>query len=210
MILLMCLMVEVARAGMFSIPSPLIVPTVDKKISSGRRDLSSIDVCTVETCGFDGASFEKVKRLRQSFDANDPEIVMYWSFVGEDKVSTRSPPYAHAHSHTYTTQIRIAVDATNVDGWFSIGMSANGGMMGADLWRLMEDENGVLVLSDMFVDDWVTPVLDTVQNVELLTAQQTASGRTSFSFERKLITCDGGANRVNHEGHVRLLRIATQ
>ena len=71
--------------------------------------------------------------------------------------------------------------------------------MGADLWRLMEDENGMLVLSDMFVDDWVTPVLDTVQNVELLTAQQTAAGRTSFSFERKLITCDGGANRVNHE-----------
>ncbi len=70
--------------------------------------------------------------------------------------------------------------------------------MGADLWRLMEDENGVLVLSDMFVDDWVTPVLDTVQNVELLTAQQTAAGRTSFSFERRLITCDGGANRVNH------------
>ena len=70
--------------------------------------------------------------------------------------------------------------------------------MGADLWRLMED-NGNLALSDMFVDDWVTPVLDTVQNVNLLTAQQTTSGRTSFSFERKLVTCDGGANRVNFE-----------
>ena len=69
--------------------------------------------------------------------------------------------------------------------------------MGADLWRLMEDERSARSF-DMFVDDWVTPVLDTVQNVELLTAQQTAAGRTSFSFERKLITCDGGANRVNH------------
>ena len=102
MILLMCLMVEVARAGMFSIPSPLIVPTVDKKISSGRRDLSSIDVCTVETCGFDGASFEKVKRLRQSFDANDPEIVMYWSFVGEDKVSSTISLNTRTHARTHT------------------------------------------------------------------------------------------------------------
>ena len=103
MILLMCVLVEVAHAGMFSVPSPLVVPTV-AKISKGRRDLSSIDVCTVSTCGFDGASFEKMKRLRQSLDASDPEIVMYWSFIGEDKVSTylktRSLSHIHAHTHT--------------------------------------------------------------------------------------------------------------
>jgi len=85
-----------------------------------------------------------------------------------------------------------------VNGWFSIGMSANGGMMGADVWRLMKDSAGHLKLDDMFVEDWVTPSLDTVQNVKLLTAQQTSAGRTSFTFERKLVTCDGGANRVNY------------
>ena len=103
MILLMCVLVEVAHAGMFSVPSPLVVPTVAKISKEGRRDLSSIDVCTVSTCGFDGASFEKMKRLRQGFDANDPEIVMYWSFIGEDKVSTYlklALSLTHTHTHT--------------------------------------------------------------------------------------------------------------
>ena len=75
------------------------------KISKGRRDLSSIDVCTVSTCGFDGASFEKMKRLRQSLDASDPEIVMYWSFIGEDKGEYLLKNWlslSHTHTHTHT------------------------------------------------------------------------------------------------------------
>ena len=108
---LLAMVMHVAFGGMFSVPSPLVVPSV-QKMQQGRRDLSSIDVCTVDTCGFDGSSFEKIRRIRQSFDANDPEIVMYWSFVGEDKVSSffRTRPRARAHSPPTSDSYRCRRD----------------------------------------------------------------------------------------------------
>ena len=91
-------------------------------------------------------------------------------------------------------EIAIGVDAHDTRGWVAVGISANGGMMGADIWRLSKDSGGNLKLDDMFVEGWVTPRLDAEQNLKLQGAQQ-ADGRTSFWFTRKVRTCDGGGMR---------------
>eukprot|EP00966_Prymnesium_polylepis_P275324 6361237-Prymnesium_polylepis.1 len=36
-------------------------------------------------------------------------------------------------------EIAIGVDAHDTRGWVAVGISANGGMMGADIWRLSKD-----------------------------------------------------------------------
>jgi len=166
------LVVKIATAEFFTGPrSPMIVPT--------PRKLSSNDIprCSLEECSFDGSSFDHAARLRSPLGANDPEIIMYWTIDQSAGVAT------------------IAVEATNVNGWFGLGLSTTGGMMGADIWRLSGD-SGSFRLDDMFVEDFVTPRMDEVQNLKLLSAKRTVQGKLAFSFQRLLQTCDGGATYV--------------
>lgn len=128
--------------------------------------------CTSATCAFTPEMFKHVAVLNTGKSA----VYLYWS-LSEDN-----------------DEIAIGIDAHDTFGWVAVGISANGGMMGADIWRLSNDGSGNLVLDDMFVEDWVTPRRDAEQNLKLHNAQQ-ANGRTSFWFTRKVRTCDGGGMR---------------
>ena len=152
-------------------------PRSPLEIPRSRRLSNTFDICTMETCGFDGSTFERAAQLQASLSSTDPEINIYWT-IDETRET-----------------IQIGVEATNVNGWFSLGLSANGGMMGADLWTLRED-GGTLKLTDMFVEDWRTPREDATQNLHLRSSMQTTDGKVAFSFERKLKTCDGGGESV--------------
>jgi hypothetical protein len=93
----------------FSIPSPLRVPSVGRSNSPPeRRDLSSVELCTTETCGFDASAFDRAAVLKRSYSAGDPDIVFYWSFVGDDKIrigvrcvlfSLPAPFHSLTHTH---------------------------------------------------------------------------------------------------------------
>ena len=128
--------------------------------------------CTASTCAFASEMFKHVAVLNSGTSA----VYLYWSLSQDND------------------EIAIGIDAHDTNGWVAVGISANGGMMGADIWRLSEDDSGNLVLDDMFVEDWVTPRRDAEQNLKLQGAQQ-ANGRTSFWFTRKVRTCDGGGMR---------------
>lgn len=128
--------------------------------------------CTATTCSFDPEIFRHAAALNTGTSA----VYLYWSLSHDND------------------EIAIGVDAHDTHGWVAVGISANGGMMGADIWRLIKDNNGQLVLEDMFVEDWVTPRRDVEQNLKLQGAEQ-ANGRTSFWFTRKVRTCDGGGMR---------------
>ena len=130
-------------------------------------------ICTSSVCAFDDAQFTYSTVLKAAEDSSDTAMYMYWSLSDDE--------------------IAIGVDAHNAPGWVGLGMSATGGMMGADIWVLREVQ-GKLRLEDMFSSDWVKPQLDTDQNLRLMSAQQ-VGGRTSFWFTRKLAPCDGGAKR---------------
>lgn len=128
--------------------------------------------CTNVTCAFTPEIFTHAAALNTGTAA----VYLYWSLSLDND------------------EIAIGIDAHDTFGWVAVGISANGGMMGADIWRLSRDSGGNLVLDDMFVEDWVTPVHDAEQNLKLQGAQQ-ANGRTSFWFTRKVRTCDGGGMR---------------
>eukprot|EP01051_Picozoa_sp_SAG22_P019316 SAG22_NODE_3529_length_1659_cov_0.855769_1_plen_320_part_01 len=128
--------------------------------------------CTASTCAFTPEMFKHAAALNTGTSA----VYLYWSLSQDND------------------EIAIGVDTHDTRGWVAVGISANGGMMGADIWRLSKDGGGQLVLDDMFVEDWVTPRRDAEQNVKLQDAQQ-ANGRTSFWFTRKVRTCDGGGMR---------------
>ena len=128
--------------------------------------------CTATTCAFTPEMFKHATVLNTGTSA----VYLYWSLSQDND------------------EIAIGVDAHDTRGWVAVGISANGGMMGADIWRLSKDGGGNLKLDDMFVEGWVTPRLDAEQNLKLQGAQQ-ADGRTSFWFTRKVRTCDGGGMR---------------
>lgn len=114
--------------------------------------------------------------IRDALDDDDISINLYWTL--ENGTAT------------------IGVHVKNHDsGYFSLGMSANGGMMGADIWTFTKNQDsGDFELVDMFVEDWVQPIPDTDQNLKLMSAYQ-AGGTTAFMFQRDMKTCDGGAQR---------------
>lgn len=128
--------------------------------------------CTAATCAFTDEMFKHAVAL----NAGTSALYLYWS-LSQD-----------------SDEIAIGIDAHDTHGWVAVGISANGGMMGADIWRLSKDSGGQLVLEDMFVEDWVTPRRDVEQNLKLMGAEQ-GNGRTSFWFTRKVRPCDGGGMR---------------
>lgn len=159
--------------------SPLVVPNVRNQANVQRKLSDSVDRCALEDCGFDGTAYEHVAILKSSASSSDPEIKLYWTLDGTQMVAD------------------IAVEATNVRGWFALGISTSGGMMGSDIWRLSEPTTeGTFQLTDMFVEDWTTPREDQRQNLKLLSAKRSSSNKLSFSFQRMMHTCDGGASSV--------------
>ncbi len=77
-------------------------------------------VCTVDTCGFSADDFKYSKALKEQANEADTAFYIYWTF-NEAK-----------------DEIAIGVDAHNAPGYVGLGISANGGMMGADIWMLRE------------------------------------------------------------------------
>ena len=139
------------------------------------NDLPADRKCTAAVCGFDGAAYENGKTL-----ADEPSegvaVYAYWTLDDDAE------------------EVTICLDAHGTaGGWFGFGLSANGGMMGADIAVLRKVDNA-FVLEDTFTDDWATPWVDEHQDLELLSAvRDTSGGRTSFCFRRKYAPCDGGA-----------------
>ncbi|CEL93840.1 unnamed protein product [Vitrella brassicaformis CCMP3155] len=74
-------------------------------------------------------------------------------------------------------------------GWVGLGLSANGGMKGADIIVVREGSNGTYVVEDMFSTDYAMPTLDAQQNVELIFANRTGQ-ETVFLVERDIEPCD--------------------
>ena len=86
--------------------------------------------CTATTCAFTPEMFKHAAALNTGTSA----VYLYWS-ISQDN-----------------DEIAIGVDAHDTRGWVAVGISANGGMMGADIWRLSKDGAGNLMLDDMFVE----------------------------------------------------------
>ena len=141
--------------------------------------IPSDHTCTAATCAFSPAHFTASSVIKRANFVGDLAIYLYWNVSSDEQ------------------HIEVAVDVRNApSGWVALGLSANGGMMGADVWRLMEGADGELELTDMFVEDWTTPRVDTEQNLYLIASRQ-EPGHTSFAFSRNTATCDGGAQRYN-------------
>ncbi|KAJ3007698.1 UNVERIFIED_CONTAM: hypothetical protein HDU68_003387 [Siphonaria sp. JEL0065] len=73
--------------------------------------------------------------------------------------------------------------------WIGIGLSASGAMKGADLWILKQDRNGVYMMQDSFSGDYVTPVADSRQDLELIVGPA-GNGTLNYVFRRALVTVD--------------------
>eukprot|EP01097_Dermamoeba_algensis_P004434 TRINITY_DN2893_c0_g1_i1.p1 TRINITY_DN2893_c0_g1~~TRINITY_DN2893_c0_g1_i1.p1 ORF type:complete len:569 (-),score=81.90 TRINITY_DN2893_c0_g1_i1:66-1772(-) len=78
--------------------------------------------------------------------------------------------------------------SAQTNGWVALGLSPNGGMRGADIWTV-RSVDGVFVVEDRFSPDFVTPVLDSTQDVKILWASRN-NGATSFIIQRRLESCD--------------------
>jgi hypothetical protein len=74
-------------------------------------------------------------------------------------------------------------------GWVGLGFGVNGGMEGADIVIGWVDSSGIAHIKDTFASGFSTPVIDEIQNVELLSAIE-IDDYTIIKFKRKLNTCD--------------------
>ncbi|CAL8072003.1 unnamed protein product [Orchesella dallaii] len=74
-------------------------------------------------------------------------------------------------------------------GYISIGFSPSGGMAGADMFVGWVDSNGMGHLLDMHGTHNGMPILDKIQDLELLGAKEDDTG-TLIIFKRKWDTCD--------------------
>ena len=110
--------------------------------------------CTATTCAFTPEMFKHATALNTGTSA----VYLYWSLSQDND------------------EIAIGVDAHDTRGWVAVGISANGGMMGADIWRLSKDGGGNLKLDDMFVEGWVTPRLATLSRTSSCRARSRPMG----------------------------------
>ena len=137
--------------------------------------LASADIdapsCTISECGFDAKDFERSRRVasvKADQQGDALQMDFYWT-IGSDDMLT------------------MGIDVTGArPGWLGFGISANGGMMGADIIVLRKDSGGSnFILEDRFAEDWATPLLDDHQDVVLLSAvRDEDKARTSFSLTR--------------------------
>lgn len=111
-------------------------------------------------------------RVLQEGESNGAN--MYWSIRG--------------------ARIHVALDIYQFNRYFALGLAANGGMIGADVWVLRQAADHWL-LEDRFSSDWVTPVLDKRQDL-LLEGVKAVGNHVSVAFSRALQTCDGDANHA--------------
>lgn len=74
-------------------------------------------------------------------------------------------------------------------GYMAIGFSPSGGMVGADMFVGWVDSTGRAHILDMFGSHNGQPILDRVQNLELLGGKEDENG-TKIVFRRKWDTCD--------------------
>ncbi|ORY33879.1 PHM/PNGase F [Rhizoclosmatium globosum] len=75
-----------------------------------------------------------------------------------------------------------------------------GGMHGADIWILRQNGKGEYYMQDSFSTTTATPIADSQQDVELLTAPDSAANHTVFTFMRPLKTCDPDNDHEIKEG----------
>jgi len=79
----------------------------------------------------------------------------------------------------------------HTEGWVGFGLSANGGMKGADIAVLRKSQNGAFFIEDRFAHDYVEPTIDTVQSWKLNTLKtEQKNGFTAFAFSRAIQSCD--------------------
>ena len=117
--------------------------------------LASADIdapsCTISECGFDAKDFERSRRVasvKADQQGDALQMDFYWT-IGSDDMLT------------------MGIDVTGArPGWLGFGISANGGMMGADIIVLRKDSGGSnFILEDRFAEDWATPLLDDHQTL---------------------------------------------
>jgi hypothetical protein len=76
-------------------------------------------------------------------------------------------------------------------GWVGLGISANGGMRGADIALLIQDNAGKLVVQDRWANATARPFMDSIQSKRLIDAEtKQADGVTYFVFTRRWGACD--------------------
>lgn len=75
------------------------------------------------------------------------------------------------------------------DGWVGFGISRNGGMKGADMAILSKPSGSDWVLNDYHSEDFVTPQLDSSQDLHLLSVS-VSGGVKSFTWTRRIESCD--------------------
>ncbi|KAI8800861.1 PHM/PNGase F domain-containing protein [Cladochytrium replicatum] len=80
--------------------------------------------------------------------------------------------------------ISVGVASNNSAGWLAVGFSETNGMKGADIaLGYVNATTSKFVLEDRFTEDFVTPVLDTKQDLTL-TGSWTTPSYTAFTFTR--------------------------
>jgi hypothetical protein len=79
--------------------------------------------------------------------------------------------------------VKIGVVSSSI-GWVGLGFSELGGMYGSDIALFYTNSYGKPVLESRFVPGYhATPVLNEIQNLELIYSSQSSAG-TSFIFQR--------------------------
>eukprot|EP00419_Tripos_fusus_P053207 CAMPEP_0172797194 /NCGR_PEP_ID=MMETSP1075-20121228/170_1 /TAXON_ID=2916 /ORGANISM="Ceratium fusus, Strain PA161109" /LENGTH=93 /DNA_ID=CAMNT_0013634337 /DNA_START=12 /DNA_END=290 /DNA_ORIENTATION=- len=84
-------------------------------------------------------------------------------------------------------------------GWVSIGIGQeqSGSMRGADMIVITKIDS-VIVAEDHFATDFIRPVKDDKQNVELLSASE-SNAMLQVVVRRPLMTCDQQDNAIRYE-----------
>ena len=98
--------------------SPIEIPSRRRLCESHSTRIAAEHLCTPDTCVFDPANFKYSATLKARESEADTGYFIYWTFNDDED------------------EIAIGVDAHNAGGYVGLGISANGGMMGADIWML--------------------------------------------------------------------------
>ena len=88
----------------------------------------------------------------------------------------------------HDTFMRLALEC-QATGWIAMGISATGGMKGADIYMGRIDSNNMAELQDYYAQDQARPILDTVQDVRDIAVTR-SDGKTLIEFTRDIDTCD--------------------
>ncbi|KAF6023515.1 moxd1 [Bugula neritina] len=121
-------------------------------------------------------------------------LMLLCNFVSTEDLSASLAPGGNfnvswSFSETTPDSEIVFTISARTEGWVGLGFSPNGAMTGADLIVAWIDSEGTSHLVDMHgTGNWL-PLVDSSQDVSLVSASG-VNGVTSFTFKRKINTCD--------------------